>query len=495
MKVLCGEFVTESNEHVPYVTTIASYDLAFGQAVIDKMRIGEVFKRNDIGLIPAVWANAGAAAVVQRDTFDYIEKQFVNAVERNLPNIDGIFLMLHGASAVEGGDIDSGDHHLLKIIRDIVGPYLPIALVCDPHGNLTKEYVESTQILRSYRESPHIDADATMAKTAEMFCQLLKNRQNIHSVYRKLPLILGGEQSVSADEPVCSINRFMDEMESNPRILSASWHVGYIRHDAACAGCGIVVVPATAADQAYAEEKADELARFVMDRYQEFHYTGITAEPDEALRMILEEPVGTHPCFLTDSGDNVTSGAAGWNTSVLRQLLAIEQLQKHTLFATICDPNAYERLAAKSDGATIQVSLGMGCDSLSEPVELDMKVLDRGPIYGFMMHDTSVEFGHFVRVNITGTPIDVMIADNSSAVCEIQQMERVGIDIDDYDLVVVKEGYIFPDFKNLGTLCVMSLTDGATLQDTARIPFKKIMRPMYPIDQIDYPIDERVTKV
>ena len=30
----------------------------------------------------------------------------------------------------------------------------------------------------------------------------------------------------------------------------------------------------------------------------------------------------------------------------------------------------------------------------------------------------------------------------------------------------------------------MSLTGGATPQDTASIPFKRIMRPMFPIDQI-----------
>ena len=30
----------------------------------------------------------------------------------------------------------------------------------------------------------------------------------------------------------------------------------------------------------------------------------------------------------------------------------------------------------------------------------------------------------------------------------------------------------------------MSLTDGATPQDTRLIPFKRIMRPMFPIDNI-----------
>ena len=38
--------------------------------------------------------------------------------------------------------------------------------------------------------------------------------------------------------------------------------------------------------------------------------------------------------------------------------------------------------------------------------------------------------------------------------------------------------------KEKGKLCIMSLTDGATPQDTRIIPFKRIMRPMYPIDEI-----------
>ena len=66
----------------------------------------------------------------------------------------------------------------------------------------------------------------------------------------------------------------MNELEQDPRILSCSWHVGYIRHDSDVAGCGIVVVPATEKDSAYAETVADQLAAYVWDRRHEFHYTG-----------------------------------------------------------------------------------------------------------------------------------------------------------------------------------------------------------------------------
>lgn len=280
MKVMIGEFITESNEHIPHKCNIKDYDIAFGKACIDKMRIKEVFDKHQIDIIPSIYANAGSNGVVEKIAFEYIESTIIKIVKENIHDIDGIFLMLHGASEVE--TIGSGDHHILKEIRKIVGPYLPIAVVCDPHGNLEKEYVESTQIIRSYRESPHTDADETMVKVADMLCDLLQNRQNIHSVYRKLPLILGGEQSVSADEPVCSINKYLDELEKDEAIKSASWHVGYIRHDSDVAGCGVVVVPEKESDLAYAEKVADQLADYVWNKRHEFHYTGLTMQPEEA---------------------------------------------------------------------------------------------------------------------------------------------------------------------------------------------------------------------
>ena len=353
MKVLVGEFVTESNANIPTICTIKQYDIGLGEDCIQKMGIREVFERNDVTLIPSIYANAGAAGVVEKSAFTYIEHMFIDTLKKNLHEIDGIFLMLHGASEVE--ELGSGDHHILKELRKLAGPYLPIAIVCDPHGNLCKEYAESATILRSYRESPHTDADETMEKVAEMLCELLKKRRNIHAVYHKLPLILGGEQSVSADEPVLSINRYMDELEKDDRILSCSWHVGYIRHDCDVAGCGIIVVPYSEQDLPYAQEAADRLAAYVWEKRHEFHYTGLTASPSKALQMALD--FQDKPVFITDSGDNVTSGATGWNTGILRQVLQTETTKKF-LFATICDPAAYQTLSACKRGGAFLYS---GC--------------------------------------------------------------------------------------------------------------------------------------
>ena len=442
--ILVARFILEANENIPKKCDLNDVSLHFGQDCIAHLQLGDVFDRPDVTLVPALDANAASNGVMKRTAFDYIESTILQTVQEHLSELDGIYLHLHGASEVEG--IGSGDHHILKEVRRIVGPYMPIAVVCDPHGNLCKEYVEGTTLIRSYRESPHTDVEHTIRF-------------------------------------VCS-HLYMDEMEKDDRILSASWHVGYIRHDTDVAGCGVVVIPSSNEFRPYAEQKADELAAYVWDRRHEFHYTGLTQEPDEALQTALH--CTGKPAFLTDSGDNTTSGAMGANTWVLRQVLAKpEALQgKRVLFAAIQDPAVYTLLAGHTVGDTLPLTLGMGLDSLTEPVQLTVTLKHLGRQEGTVLFAEHGDFGGCATVSVEGLPIDVIVTDTNHPFVERHQTLAAGVDWMDYDVVIVKTGYAFPEPTQQGALCVMSLTDGATLQDTRRLPFKRIMRPMFPVDDI-----------
>ena len=438
MKILVAKFQLEANEHVDMKCDLPNVALSYGRDALSHMQVGDVFDDLGTELVPVICADAACSGVMKKTCFDYIEQTILNAVRDNLRDLDGIYLHLHGASYVE--EIGSGEHHLVAAIRQIVGPYLPLAV------------------------------------------ELIRHRQNITPVYRKLPLILGGEQSVSADEPVRSFNQYMDEMEKDPRILSASWHVGYLRHDCPEAGCGVVVIPATGDDHAYAEQKADELAAYVWGKRHEFHYTGTTAQPDEALRMALNCP--DKPSFITDSGDNVTSGAQGANTFILRQVLAVPDLHKKVLFAAIHDAKLCHALLSLPIDTVTNASVGMGFDSLSAPVSLTLRVLYKGIQEGTHMYGEDGSYGPLVTVAVEGTPLVLTITDNNHSFVEEHQLDACGVDWKNFDIIVVKQGYIHPELKAAGALCVMSLTDGATPQDTRLIPFKRIMRPMFPIDNI-----------
>ena len=479
MNVLIGLFNTESNGNIPTICRLNNYDIAFGEECIDKIQVRNVFEKEGINIIPSIYANAGGAGVIEKNAFEYIESCFINCVKENIQDIDGIYLMLHGASFVEG--IGSGDFHILKEIRKIVGPYLPIAVVCDPHGNLTKEYVESTQIIRSYRNSPHTDKNETYEKVAHSLCTLLKQREYIHSEYIKLPLILGGEQSVSADEPVKSINEYMDEMEKDPKILSASWHVGYIRHDCPEAGCGVVVVPKSKEYQDYAKKKVKELANYVWSKRHEFHYTGLTASPEEAMKMALEYPES--PFVITDSGDNTTSGATGWNTYILNQVLQ-SKTNKSVLFVTIHDEKTFLNLLNTELNTNQSISLGVNYDEYSKTIDLNVAVKHSGKLCRFIKGKYDKKLGDGILVQIKNTNIDVIVSNTQQPIINTTELEYFGVDWTKYDIVVLKQGYIFPDFKKEAKGYVMSLTKGATPQDTASLEFKQIMRPMFPIDNI-----------
>lgn len=483
MRILAAKFILEANANVPMKCDLEHVAFSFGEEALSHMQTGEIFNQEDIEVIPVICADAGCSGVMKKSCFDYIEQRILSAIKEQLHDLDGIYLHLHGASEVE--EIGSGEHHLVNEIRKLTGPYLPVAIVCDPHGNLCKEYVEQATIIRSYREAPHTDIEETIQFVLQTLISLIKQRKHLVPVYRKLPLILGGEQSVSADEPVKSINMFMNDLEKDERILSCSWHVGYLRHDTPVAGCGIVVIPSDETYRSYAEEVADQLYNYIWDRRHEFHYTGITAQPEEALSMALQhKKEHGKPVFITDSGDNVTSGAMGANTTILRQFLQVPNLQKKVLFAAIQDANTYQKLSQKKLGEQVDISLGMNVDKHSAALDCTIIVSYIGRQEGTLMYGEEGDYGGLVRVSVVGTPIDVVITENNHSFVELHQLSACGIDVDDYDIYVVKQGYIHPELKEKGSLCVMSLTDGATPQDTKLIPFKLIMRPMYPIDDI-----------
>ena len=478
MKVLVAKFTLEANANIPVKCDLPNVSLKYGRDAVGTMMLNGIFEKNGIEVIQSLSADAGSSGVMKYEAFRYIADSILRDIREHLNELNGIYLHFHGASEIE--NIGSGDHYMLREIRKIVGPYLPIGIACDPHGNLCKEYVENTTIIRSYRESPHTDIEETIKKVCTVLIDQIKNPTGIHSVYRKLPMILGGEQSVSADEPVRTINKHLDEMEKDPKIISASWHVGYIRHDCDVAGCGIVVVPSRSEYQEYAEQKADELAEYVFGKRHEFHYTGLTAMPEEALKMALEAE--GRPFFITDSGDNVTSGSTGANTFVLRQFMALKDLNKKVLFAAIRDEKSWAKLNNLPIGETCDIALGECFDELSAEVDLSVKVLAKGRQIGTKLFAEEGDFGGAVRVSVESTPIEIIVTDTNHPFVERQQTEVVGANWNDYDIIIVKTGYAFPEVKEYGN--VMSLTEGATLQDTSRLPFKRIMRPMFPIDKI-----------
>ena len=482
MKVLVGHFSSESNEHSKSRMTFDKFVFKFGEDALQHLHCRSIFEEAGIELIPSICAIGHPHGPVTYDAFEFILSRFITEVKNHLHEIDGIYLFLHGASKVIGLEGGSAEHAFVREIRKITGPYLPIALVMDPHGNLSDELVNNVNILRCYRHSPHTDVRETFNFVAKKFVWLLQNRRNIKPVYRKVPIIIGGEKSVSLDEPMVSINRMCDQAEEDERIMSASFHIGYLRHDGDKLGCSVVVVPTAGKYSAYAAEVADKIRAFAYSKRHEFHYHGNTEEPEDAINKAVN--FKGSPVFVTDSGDNCGSGGDGFNTFVLRQILSLKDFHgKQYLVSGIIDHNAFKLLFNKQVGEHVELSIGMDYDELCKAVPCKGVIVAKGLAND--MYENKLDLGTAITVKFDDYPVSVVILNDAIQYIEPSQFALSGLDMNTYDVIVVKQGYISTEFEECGAYCVMSLTNGPTYQKSEMLEFKRIMRPMWPYDDFE----------
>ena len=483
MNVLLGHFHSESNEHSRQTLGFEEFMFKFGEASIEAMNVEDIFNESGINCIPSIYAHGHPGGPVTKDAFDFIISRYEYELRKNLHAIDGVFLYLHGASKVLGLDITSAEHAIIALTRKIVGPYMPIAVVMDPHGNLSKEFVEQANIVRCFRESPHTDAVETHRIVAKKFVDILKNRRAITPVYRKIPIIIGGERSVSADEPVRSINILLDEIEKDERILSASYHVGYLRHDSDKLGNSIVVVPSSDEFRDYAEEKARELAAFVWSKRDEFEFHNIALDPKEAIESVME--FAGSPVFLTDSGDNCGAGADGYNTYLLHRFMNLDEYNdKNILIAGIVDHDSFSSLYSKKINDHVSINLGMGFDELSKPIKIDGTISAIGLIHE--KYEDKKELGTSITIKVDDKPISIVVLNISVSFYDLKQFSTCNLNVDDYDVIVNKQGYLAPEYIDIAKHYVMALTQGPTYQRSEKMKFKRIMRPMWPYDDFEY---------
>jgi len=485
MKVLIGGFSSESNEHSLSQMTFEKFIFKYGTELIDSMHVSDIFESAKVDLIPSILARGHPHGPVTKDAFDFIFSRFKHDVKKHLNEIDGIFLFLHGASKVIGLEGGSAEHAIIRGIRKITGPNLPIALVMDPHGNLSDEIVENVQILRCYRHSPHIDVEETYRFVAKKFIDLLFNRRDIKPVYYRVPIMNDGEKSVSFDEPMLSINKLCDEAEQTDRILSASYHIGYIRHDSDKAGNGVVVVPKTKNDTEFAKKWALKIRDYAYSRRKDFHFYGNVEEPEMALQKAFQHK--DRPVFITDSGDNVGSGADGFNTYILRKLMNSDSFNnKNYLVSAIVDQESHNYLSKKTIGDPVEFQLGKNIHEMSRHILVKGRLVAEG--IGSKEYRNKTDLGTVYTVKLDNYPISIIVEYDAIQYLEPEQYEESGLDLKDYDVIIVKQGYISEEFRTISPYCVMALTEGPTNQKTESLKFRLIPRPMYPYDDVE--IDE-----
>ncbi|MCL4562738.1 MAG: M81 family metallopeptidase, partial [Chloroflexi bacterium] len=172
-------------------------------------------------IVPLTWACAEPAGQVTANAFEKIMGLIAAGLSDQGP-FDGVFLDLHGAMVFEG--FHDGETEILRRVRAIVGD-IPIVAALDLHGNIALPSVEYASVLIGYRTYPHIDLFETGQRAAQAISYLVSGKP-LHKAFRQLPFLVPISAQSTNTEPCRSLYALIDEVEQDPRVISATIMAG-----------------------------------------------------------------------------------------------------------------------------------------------------------------------------------------------------------------------------------------------------------------------------
>jgi microcystin degradation protein MlrC len=177
--------------------------------------------------------------------------------------------------------------------------------------------------------------------------------------------------------------------------------------------------------------------------------------------------------------DNPGGGAAGDSTFILREVLA--RKLDNVATAILWDPVAVDIARAAGEGASLNMRIGGKVSPQSgDPVDLPVTV---GEILT-EPHPTLVGREN-VWIAVTSGGVEIVLTNVRTQVFTPDVFTQVGVDPTGKDIVVVKSSQHFrAGFDPIAAETIYCDTPGTLNSDLASMPFRRIPRPMWPLDDI-----------
>jgi microcystin degradation protein MlrC len=459
MRVALGSIGHESNTFSPLPTNIRDFKIVRGSELL-KDDVVRFLISECVEVIPTIYAWALPSGVVSKKAFLSLEDELIKALEDS-DSLDGVCLFLHGAMEVEG--IGDGETHILKRVRETIGFKAIISVALDLHGNLNPQIADYADVLTAYRTAPHVDVSETRLKAAKLLIRSIKTGIKPTTVIVKPPVLLPGEYVITSIEPAASIYRSLEEIDQKPGLMDSSMLVGMAWADTPYASASAVVVSdGKTEDEAY--RATSELAEAYWNRRRDFKLEVESGEIDEVIKAA--EASTKSPVFISDSGDNVTAGAPGDVPIFIERLLEFKV--EDAVVAGIYDPDAVRLCMDAGLGSYVRTSIGGKIDKINGyPVEVKGNVVNL------------IGGGAILRVN----GVDILLTSRRRGWTSIDDFTEFGVNPAERKIVVVKLGYLTPDFRKIARLALMALSPGCTNLLIEKLKYEKVRRPLYPLDK------------
>lgn len=481
LTVAVAEIAQETNSFSPVLTTLRDFEAAgilYGQDVLDKgatkgTALGGFLQAiadhgdGQIGVLPILRARAMSGGPVERPVYDRFKKELLDGLKA-APRIDGVYLALHGAMGVEGMRDPEGD--LLTAIRAALGSSVPIGISHDLHANITRVRAELATFIVGYKTNPHRDFYRTGYDSGDLLAGTVLGKIHPVMAVGKMKLLKGGGMNIDFLAPMNKVFRFMAKAEKRTGVLSVSTFPVHIWLDDEELGWTTVAITDGNADLAAAT--ADEIADVAWSIRAVPHPKSYTAEEAVAAAKKRWLARNTGTLVICDVADAVGAGAPGENTWILKALL--EGAPTLVSYVPIRDAEAARAAFGTAAGETVTVTVGGKLETtFNRPLEFT----------GQVVRASEGDLGKTVVIRHQG--VHLIVSELAPAATHPRFFRDLGLRVGGADVVVVKN--LFP-FRynyiavNRGTLDVE--TPGTSGVNVFELGYRKIPRPIYPLDQI-----------
>jgi len=472
-RIAIAGLAIESSTFSPALTEEPAFHAKYGDDVFTSYPFlaADAPLRKRADWVPTLVGKSLPGGAVTREAYESLVGQTLDRLKMGGP-YDGLFFDIHGAMSVVGLDDPEGD--FITRIRQVVGNKTLISTSMDLHGNVSERLARNTDLITCFRTAPHEDVLETKQRAVENLLQRLESGKG-KPAYKALvvvPILLPGEKTSTRVEPGKSVYAAVAPAASQPGIIDAAIWIGYAWADEPRNHAAVVV---TGDDRDRVVQAAESLARNLWDARAGFQFVAPTTTLEECLAKALASK--KHPFFISDMGDNPTAGGAGDVTWTLTELLKRPEFKSadgpSLIYASLPGPALVEQAIAAGVGGRVDGFAGAEVDSrYAPPVRL------QGTVESIQSGDKDAEVETSIRVG----SIHVIVTKKRKPYHYEKDFTRLGLNPRKSDIVVVKIGYLEPELYNMQADWLMALTPGGVDQDLDRLPYKRILRPMYPLD-------------
>ncbi len=487
MKIAVGGLLQETNSFAALNTTLEDFEVGVpsppvyrGQELLEK--IGEVnlaisgalkvLRRTEATILPLLWGEGGAAGPVTDEAFENLVGDLTTRLKAAMP-VDGVFLDLHGAMIADT-HIDA-DGEILKRVRNVVGPNVPIVAALDLHANVSDDMVTYSDMLHSCRKYPHTDFYDTGEQGAEELIKMIETNSRPAKAFRQIGCIIPSPMQSTSLPAAGNLYAGMEQAEADHGVV-ASFCMGFPLADAyetgpAALAYGVDEASANAALEAILDAFETQRPGFAID--------ALDAPAAVRRGMAVAKTTG-RTAVIADTQDNSGGGASSDSTGFIRAL--VSEGAQNALCGLIWDAEAAALAHNAGVGASIQTGIGgkrgLPTDTPFEgafTVEAlaDGEFICTGPFFKGL----NPRLGPMALLRVEAPECDVHLLITTMR-CQLADQEMIrcmGVEPGSFDIIVVKSSAHFrADFDAIAGETIIGIADGEVLSDPASTPYRRL---------------------